>query len=704
MAILNSIRKRGVFLILIIALALFAFILSDVISSGNTGPKGQNHIASIDGINISRQDFMEEVEMMQRNIGPGGNTHQAMNFVWQRELRNAILLSQSKKVGIEAEKAQINHALKITLANNPVFLNEAGEVDDGKIQEYIASIKASSPEQYRQWIAFEDQIADGVIQETYINMIKGGLGSTIMEGEINYHFNNDKVNFKYLMIPYSSIEDDEITVSDSEIQQYIATRSKNFQVEAQADLQYVFFKEEPSQEDIDEVKDEITALLESRVVYNPETQTNDTIPGFAGIADYEDFVNANSDEAFFDAWLFRNNLPEDIAEDLMKLEKDEIYGPYKTGNYYNLSRVVGIKHMPDSVDSKHILIRYAGTMQASPDITRTESEARKLADSLLAVVKNDKSKFESLAKDFSDDGSKDSGGDLGTSTPGRLVPPFEEFIFSNPSGSLGVVQTDFGYHVVEVGKQSEPKKAIQLATITKEIEPSERTINELFTKASRFEVAVTTGDFNGEAEAENLEVRPVNKIGKMDATIPGIGDNRGMVTWAFDSKTKIGDIKRFSVSEGYVVAQLTRRNKEGLMPASEAAAKVKPILVNKKKAKKIREAVSGTSMDEIAKNQGVSIRTVSGITMATPNIGSATERKVVGRAFGTKTGETTPLLDGKEGVYMLEVTSFTPATKLDSYAGQMMQLEGREIPSAESKVFEALKKNAKIVDHRSNFY
>src|SRR5690606_30663611 len=164
----------------------------------------------------------------------------------------------------------------------------------------------------------------------------------------------------------------------------------------------------------------------------------------------------------------------------------------------------------------HILIRYVGTLRAPETVTKTKEEAQKLADSILSVVKKDKSKFATLASEFSDDSSKDQGGDLGNSTPGRMVPAFDKFIFDNPTGTVGLIETDFGFHVVEVGKQSEPKKAIKLATVVKNIEASEKTVNDVFTNASKFEVALKDGDFTKLAQAQNLEIKPVNKMGKMD--------------------------------------------------------------------------------------------------------------------------------------------------------------------------------------------
>ncbi|MRT16463.1 peptidylprolyl isomerase [Vitellibacter sp. q18] len=704
MAILNSIRKRGIFLILIIALALFAFILSDVLTKGNTGSKGQNTIATVNGEEISRQQFMEEVEATQRNMGPNANTTQAMNMVWDRELRSVIMNEQIEKAGLSVEKAQIDNALKTQLANNPTFLNEAGQVDEGKIQEYIASIKASSPEMYQQWLKFEEDVANGVLQSTYYNMIKGGLRSTVAEGEQEYHFQNDNLNFQYITVPFTKIPDAEITVSDDEIKKYIAAHPKDFQVEPQADIQYVLFEEKPSETDTEEAKTAIAKMLDNKVEFNQDSKSNDTIAGFRNAKNYEEYVNANSDVPYYDRWLFKSDLPPTVADTLINLNKGDIYGPYTVDNTLQISKVLDTKKMPDSAASKHILIRYVGTMRAPETITKTKEEAKKLADSLLAVVKKDKTKFGELAAEFSDDSSKDKGGDLGTTAPGRMVAPFDDFIFNNPTGTIGLVETDFGYHIVEVGKQSAPKPVVKLATVVKNIEPSEKTVNQLFSEASKFEIAVKDGDFTALAKEQNLELKPVNKLGIMDSNIPGIGQNRTIVNWAFNEDTKVGDTKRFSVPNGYVIAQLTRKNAKGLMSVTDASATVTPILRNQKKAEKIRESIKGSTLEEIAAAQNLVVQTATGVTMANPLIGASSEPKVVGMAFGTKPGETTPLIDGKNGVYKVKVTAFNPAPKMESYVNYANQMSSKAAPAAQSQVYNALKKKADIEDNRANFF
>ena len=203
---------------------------------------------------------------------------------------------------------------------------------------------------------------------------------------------------------------------------------------------------------------------------------------------------------------------------------------------------------------------------------------------------------------------------------------------------------------------------------------------------------------------QNLEVKPVNKLGEMDSNIPGIGANRMIVNWAFDEDTNVGDTKRFSVTDGYVIAQLTRKNKKGLMPVADASVTVKPILMNEKKAQKIRESISGNTLEDIAKSQGLTVQTATDVSMASPMIGANNEPKAVGMAFGTKPGETTQLIDGKNGVYKIKTTAFNPAPKLESYANYANQMSTKAAPASQSAVYNALKKKAEIEDNRATFY
>ena len=694
MAVLNNIRKHGIFLIIIIALALFSFVLSGVIGNGNTATKGESIVATINGVDLPREDFMKKVEVAQRSLGPNAPTNQAMNIVWNRELRRVILEEQYESLGLSAEKAQISNSLKTALASNPAFQNELGAFSDLKMQEYIASIKAAAEtgntQAYSAWLDFENSTVNTILEKNYFNLINGGLITTLAEGKQEYHFQNDNIDIEFLEIPYAKIADADVAVTDKEIETYVRAHSKDYEVAPQVDIQYVSFLENPSEEDNEIAKIEISKLL----------------PDFATTDDISEFVNANSDITYSDRWYLKNDLPVKIADDIMAQNLNEIYGPYKDNETYNIASVFETKKMADSAKAKHILIRFYGLSTAPQDVVRTKESAKKLADSILRVIKRNATKFDVLAAEFSEDlSNKDKGGDLGYFSPGRMVKPFNDYIFDNKTGDIGVVETDYGFHVIEIDDQKNIQKAVKVALIVKKIEASEKTINDVFSKATKFEIAAKDADFNELAKEGGLSASPVNKIGELDANIPGVGENRSIVTWAFNKDTNIGDVKRFNTTNGYVIAQLTRKNSKGLKSIAEASATVTPILRNEKKAKLIRASIFSIDIKEVASSQNLSTKTVNAITMANPTIaGAGTEPKVIGTAFGLKLGETSKLIDGVKGVFMVKVTAVNNAPDLQDYSAFANQLNTSSAASIDANAFNALKNKADIEDNRAAFY
>ena len=707
MAILNSIRKRGVFLIIIIALALFSFILADVIRNGGfSSEKSLTTVATINGETLTRDIFMKQVELTQRNLGENGTTAQAINMVWDRELRNVLQQQQYDALGLTAQKEQLEEALRMGLASNPTFQDADGVFSSLKVQEYIANVKATNPTAYQQWLDYENNLKSGALQTTYYNMIKAGMRSTLSEGEQEYRYQNDKINMQYVYVPYTSIPDTDVSVTDSEIEAYIRKNAADYEQTPQVDLQFVSFSEAPSDADIADAETTITSLLKDREVYNSNINATEILKGLENTQDYQNFINDNSDVPFQDRYFFKSDIPEAIAEDLFATPLNGIYGPYKLGNNNNISKVIGITQMPDSVQSRHILIRYQGSFRASDAITRSKEDAKAMADSIAGVLKRNKNKFEALAKTLSDDKSNsDNGGDLGYSGPGKLTKDFNDFIFDNKTGTLGVVETEFGFHVVEVQEQKNKQKAMKFATISKEIEASEKTLNEVFANASRFEVAAQKGDFSQIAKTQELALKPVNKIGALDATIPGVGNNRSIVNWAFGEDVSVGDVKRFSILDGYVVVQLTRKSPKGLMSIAEASSLVMPKLRNAYKAKQIMATISGDDLDAIASSQGITVQNATAITMAAPTIpGAGAEPEVVGAAFAKAAGETTSLIAGEKGVFKVRVTAVNNAPALENYASYANQLNSAATPAVNTKVYQALKNAAEIEDNRANFF
>ncbi|MGE5943778.1 MAG: peptidylprolyl isomerase [Flavobacteriales bacterium] len=697
--------RRGVlFLIIIIALALFAFVLADLFRNGSAlSAKSQNTVGVVNGKDITRDDFLQKVEAAQRQAGASATSNQVINSVWDQEVRKAVMETQFEKLGMTVEKDQMRDVLKTALGSSPEFLNEAGMFDENKLNEYIANLKETSPEAYQSWINYENSLATSALQQNYFNMVKAGLAGTLAEGELEHKLEGNKVDVKYVQIPYSSVDDNSVPVSKSEISDYIKEHEKQFEVEASVDIKYVEFKEAASEEDENVIKKELTSLLNDKEEYNEGLKANETVTGFLKTTDNEDYINAHSDIKFENRFVFKSSLPAVAADSIYNLSEGTVYGPYKDNGYYKITKLIAVKQVPDSAKVRHILIPYLGSASADPSVTRTEAEAKVFADSLLNIVKKDRSKFPELVKQHSSDlGSVENGGEYDWHPYNTMVPEFNDFEFDGKTGDLGIVKTAYGFHIMEVLGQKGQNKAVKVGTIARKTEPSEATVDKVFRDASNFEIAVGNKDFETAAKENKYTVRPVNGIKVLDENIPGIGSQRPMVRWAFSEEAKVGDVKRFNIPNGYAIVQLVAKREAGTMSADEASATVSPIIRKEKKAEIIRNRVKATSIDALATAEKTTVKTATGINMKNPTIsGAGREPLVVGAAFGLKEGETSKLIDGEFGVYMVQVTKVEPAAKLDNYQAAANRVEQQKVNVVSTKLYNALKEAADIEDNRA---
>lgn len=707
MAILNSIRRRSGFLIVIIALALFSFVLADVISNGGFSSNKANTIAKVNGKEVSREEFMYRVDAFAQNMGQAGSTTQVAEIVWEDELKSLLYDEQYQKLGLEAQRIMITDMLERTLQGNPSFMGANGQFDMGKVKEYVASIEATSPELLYEWNAFVKELEDNAKRVRYNNLVKAGLVTTSIEAKQQHKLENDKVNMKFAFVPYSSIDDNEVELTDADLKKYLQEHASQYQVDPSVSLQYVTFNEVASKKDEDNLKQSLIDLLDERVEYNAVTQENDTLSGFRSVQNYEEFVNSNSEVPYQDIWYYKNDLPEDKAEELSTAEVGQIVGPYKIHDSFVLSKVVEEAFLPDSVKARHILIAYTGAQNAAPDVDRNKEEAKQLADSIQGLVKADINKFSDLAAEFSGDASnKDKGGDLDYFGANRMVAPFNDFAFQNETGTVGVVETDFGYHIVSIDDQKNKSRALKLANIIQPIEPSEETIQDNFSAATKFEVDARAAKFVDVANTFGKDIHSAKELGQMESNIAGLGNYRNIVNWAFENKTKEGDFQRFDIAEGYVFVQVVKKVERGLMPTSDVSSAVIEKLRNAKKADIIKNSIKTNSLEEFASSQNLSIETATAVTRSNPRLPEVgVEPKVVGVAFGLDQDQTSKLIDGDKGVFMLTVTGKTPATEIDNYSSYLNKLDASiQTLDIESKVFNTLKSKAKIEDNRATFY
>ena len=232
MAVLSKIRQRSFFLIIIIALALFSFVLADVIQSGTFG-NSANNIGSVNGTDIEAKEFMQNVSNIEKQ-GQGMTNTQAINSAWEQNVRSIILGEEFEKLGLKIGDEQLINVIKQNpnLAQNPQFLNAAGQFDENKFKEFLKGIKnAPDKTQWTEWKTFEKNVERYAVEQMYNTMIKSGVYTTKAEGKFQYKLENDKVDFEYVTVAFSTVNDDQVKVTDAEIIDFMKKSPKKYKSE-----------------------------------------------------------------------------------------------------------------------------------------------------------------------------------------------------------------------------------------------------------------------------------------------------------------------------------------------------------------------------------------------------------------------------------------------------------------------------------------
>jgi len=720
MAVLGKIRALGpVALISVIGLALFAFVFSTgsgtVTDVFKADEFNQSRVAVVNGIEMDRTDFMQKVDNLEKQNRGSRSSIQAMNSIWNSELRKLVLQSEYEKIGLQIEREMMRDFLKTNLAAFEDFQNENGDFDESKLNQFILNLKEISPEtmelqgslvNYQSWNNFEDNIGKLGIEEIYYKLIDAGINTALFEGEEDYFNSNDVVDFKYVKIPFTNVADSEIKVSKSEVNNYISENKSNYSSDPSRDLIFVQFEEKPSELDKLESKTTITELLEDREEYDFDSQKNITFQGFKNTKNNEEFLNINSAIKFFDSYVFKSSLSKSIADKIYELNPGEVYGPYSEDGFIKATKLIDTKFIADSAKVRHILIPYLGSFRSGPNVTKSKDQAKKTADSIFRVLSRSRGKFNSLLSLSSDEVSNENDGVIEFAYIDGFAPEFRDFSFEKRVGSIDVVETDFGFHIIEILSQGKKQKAVKVGNLALKVEPSERTQDSIYNVASKFEIAVSEDNFRDYSKENNIKVNPVNNIGELDENIPMLGQQRSIVRWAYDENTETGDIKRFSLQNGgYVIAMLTSINDQGMMSYEKSSITALPKVKNQKKAEKIIKNISSSNLDEIASQNNVEVQTALSVNLNNPVIsGVGNEPSVVGYAMGVSKDVTSSAIIGNSGVFYIYVTDRRKASSLENYQNMINMISSTRSTNVRTKSYTALKDKADIEDFRSTFY
>ena len=282
-----------------------------------------------------------------------------------------------------------------------------------------------------------------------------------------------------------------------------------------------------------------------------------------------------------------------------------------------------------------------------------------------------------------------------------MVKPFNDFVFNNPVGKIGLVETEFGYHIINV---TDKQDAIRLATIARKVQASEKTTDNIYTQATKFEMEANAKPFETAAKDLKLTVPPSVKFKALDENAGALGPQRQVVRWAFNEETKINDVKRFEIANlGQVIAKLVKTYPAGLQPVADARPGIEPILRNKKKAELIKAKLKGATLEAMATAAAVTVQQATDLTFENPTIpNTGQENKVVGTAFGLSAGKTSAPIDGNSGVFVIRTKAVTKAPAITDYAPYLAKLRAQN-GGRVNGVIPALKAEAKIEDNRAKF-
>ena len=591
MAILGQIRKRSFFLIVVIGMALFAFVISGVFVGSGIN-QGQS-VGEINGEEIDYESFNLMVQQVQDAYRLDYSS--AVDYAWEIGLQDMVLVQELEKLGINVGKEQLEQILSAQpeLVSDPSFQNELGIFDFKKFTKFISDLKQMNPAAYNSWKMQEQDIISIAKKNIFYNLIASSVTFTDIESDLEYHLENDKVTIDYVKVSFDDIPDSLFNISNSQISNYIRKNKDDFMVDPSRAIDYIYIRDIASDLDENNVRTNLEVLRDGIVEYNDVTKLVDSIEGFKNVKNIPEFVDTYSEVPYEEIYLSREELRGEFGDILFGLDKGQTFGPYKDGDYYILSRMV------------------------------------------------DRKREEGINK-------------------------------------------------------------VLLASVYQQIVPSNETSNENYRTASQIEFDAKN---NLILESNTLNVLNYESLDPFDSEIPGIPDSRSVIKWLYEKSTNVEDVKRFNLTQGYIIAIVKSINKEKLPEVADVYDNVKSKIIKTVKFDYLNKNYKNPSLELLTENFNVDVQRATAITQNDPVlVGAGAEPYIIGAAFALDPGEVSSLLLGNNGIYIIQSISREVAEDLSFNSAISSAMTDREIERVSSIIVEVLKSNAEIIDNRSLYY
>ena len=703
MALIGTLRtKMTKWIVGFVALAIVSFILNDLFGSGPTALFGgtDNTIGEIGGKSITLEEFQAAVQERENNyilnFGRQAGEREMISLrqqAWDLLIARHAIVPEFEKVGVKVPTDEIWDMIQgknIDESIKSSFVDSTGGFDRNRLISYIKSLDAQpiNSEPRIRWDLYKKELAPSRERIKYENLLLKTNYVTNEDGEREYHTQNDVAEVKYLFVPFFGVSDSLVKISDNDLKSYYDKNKVKYKAENTRNVSYVAFPLAASSEDTTAIKEEMIKLA------------ND----FKTVSEDSIFASVNSDGESAFAKYSISSLPEYLNIQKESLTAGMVMDPFLDGNSYKVVKIVKIG--TDTIfnaKASHILIKWDNTTDEAKKTAK--AKARKILGEIKAGAD-----FAAKAREFGTDGTASRGGDLGWFPSGQMVKPFEKAVFdAKKTGVLNdVVETDFGYHIISV-TELKNNIAYTVATIEREITPSDETQNEAYRKADTFSGDLSgVEDFKEKAKKENLIVVDANDLGTAERRVNNLSDARQMVTWLFrDAKIgKVSDV--FDLDDNYVVAVMTGETEKGFKSLEKVKEEITPAVRNELKGKLIAEKLAAQkgTLEEIAKVYAdASIGTSSDLKLNTNNLSTAGFDPIaVGKAFSLETGKRSQPFIGENGVLIIEMQNKTIAPAIGDYSMFKNQALQNLNNSGGLNIAEAIKEASNIEDKRYKFY
>ncbi len=687
MATLNSLRnKSGILLAVIIGIALIAFLLGDLISSGNTliGSSKMN-VGKINGEKISTQEYGELInsltEVQRITTGQQGvneeQTEMLKTQAWDITLRERAFVPAASEIGLNVAEDEMVELIsgnqgRISPLIAQMFANQqTGMYDPAYLQAFVAQVGQDQTGSMQLfWNYLQDEVEAQQLRAKFADLMQKACYVTKFEAEQSAGLAAKTANLRYVVDRYTSIPDSTVAVTDREIRAYYDKHQEVFRQEDVREIAYVSFEALPSPNDYAEAEKKIHQIATE----------------LATATDVQQFVSLNSQIPFDARYHNPSDFSGELATFVATATPDQIYGPVLNGDQWTTARIADVAVLPDSVELRHIAL--AGT--------KTQ-----LADSLMKVIQKG-GDFVALAASFSEDPqTAQDGGKIGLLDPQTLTPQFAEALQGAKVGETKLVNTGNALHLVQVMRTIGESKKIQIGLITHNIEANEITRADAYAKAGKF-ATEAKGDFEASVTKDAL-ARRVATFRSDESSVGGLPQSRELVRWAFNGKQ--GDVSEvMEFGNHFVIAKVADVRAKGVATFEQAKAFAKEQVVLQKKGELLAAKQQGAaSLDELAAKLNLQVIEAPEITFQSfmaPEVGF--DPAFVGGALAAKTGTLSKPIVGRIGVYGVQPVSESIAAVDPLVEKARLMAEAQQ--SAFAAAYQAVIEMTDVQDTRYRFY